>query len=173
MRTLPPERNAALAVIDTNVLLDWLVFDDPRVAGLAAALKTGELRWIATAAMRDELAAVLARGFGPRRPVAVGPVWQAWDRHASVCPAGATGLATPRCRDPGDQMFIDLAVVQGGGWLLTRDRAVLQLAGRLRAHGVEVATPERWAAVWPDGRHDPGIDRSLVRSHALDSQPGR
>jgi hypothetical protein len=29
-------------------------------------------------------------------------------------------------------------------WLLSRDRAVLKLARRLRAYGVEVLTPERW-----------------------------
>ena len=50
-------------VIDTNIALDLLVFDDPGCAPLAAALEAGALQWLATAAMRDEFARVL--GYPP------------------------------------------------------------------------------------------------------------
>ena len=53
---------------------------------------------------------------------------------------------TPRCSDPDDQIFIDLAIAQGAQLLLTRDRALLKLARKAQRHGVWVATPERWAA---------------------------
>jgi predicted nucleic acid-binding protein len=49
-------------VLDTNVVLDWLLFNDPSVAKLAAAVVGGRVRWLATAAMRDELTHVLGRG---------------------------------------------------------------------------------------------------------------
>ncbi|MBP7565511.1 MAG: PIN domain-containing protein, partial [Burkholderiaceae bacterium] len=49
----------AVVVIDTNVVLDLFVFDDPAAAALRDALADGRLSWLATAPMRDELARVL------------------------------------------------------------------------------------------------------------------
>ena len=46
-------------VLDTNVALDLLVFDDPSVLALRAALAGGHLRWLVLPGMRDELARVL------------------------------------------------------------------------------------------------------------------
>jgi predicted nucleic acid-binding protein len=54
--TLP---ESGLVVIDTNIALDLLVFDNPDCVPLAAALAADELRWIVTAPMRTELARVL------------------------------------------------------------------------------------------------------------------
>ncbi len=39
---------AACVVIDTNLALDLLVFDDPGVDALRAALQAQALRWLAT-----------------------------------------------------------------------------------------------------------------------------
>ena len=47
-------------VIDTNVVLDLLVFRDPAARPIETALAEGRWRWLATQAMRDELARVLA-----------------------------------------------------------------------------------------------------------------
>ena len=41
-------------VLDTNAVLDWLVFADPRIAALAAAIKGRRIDWFATAGMRAE-----------------------------------------------------------------------------------------------------------------------
>ncbi len=49
-------------VLDTNVVLDWLLFGDPSVQALAAAVTQRRVRWLATAAMHDEFAHVLGRG---------------------------------------------------------------------------------------------------------------
>jgi len=40
-------------VIDTQVVMDWLVFRDARVAALTAAVTSGALRWLVAPAMRD------------------------------------------------------------------------------------------------------------------------
>lgn len=136
---------AAAVVLDTNVVLDWLVFDDPATRPLAAALEAGRLRWIATEPMLDELLHVL------RRPEL--------DRWRPACEAARERLATagcrvemppargraPICRDAADQMFIDLALAWGAPWLLTRDKALLQLARAARSAGTTVCTPARWA----------------------------
>ncbi|WP_420891031.1 PIN domain-containing protein, partial [Melaminivora alkalimesophila] len=46
-------------VLDNNIVLDLLLFADPAAAALRGLLAAGRLRWIATQAMRDELACVL------------------------------------------------------------------------------------------------------------------
>ena len=47
-------------VLDTNIALDLFVFQDPATAPLREALERTPGEWIATAAMREELARVLA-----------------------------------------------------------------------------------------------------------------
>ena len=49
----------------------------------------------------------------------------------------AQTVALPRCADPDDQPFIDLAVTHGA-LLLSKDAAVLGLTRRLRAQGIHV-----------------------------------
>ena len=133
-------------VIDTNVVLDWLVFRNPGCVPFVQALAGGELRWLATAAMREELAHVLARAVAAAWKADHEAVWSAWDRHATVVPAvvASGAMSRLRCTDAEDQKFIDLALGHPARWLLSRDRAVLKLARRSREFGVEIVTPERW-----------------------------
>jgi len=132
-------------VLDTNVVFDWLVFGNPGCSALVAAIEAGRVRWIATEAMRDELAHVLSRGvastYSPDRPL----IEATWARLAGLVDAPLPTLVPRlRCTDPDDQKFIDLAL-QRARWLVTRDRAVLKLGKRAAALGVTFATPERWS----------------------------
>ena len=134
-------------MLDTNVVLDWLVFGDPDGSTLGAAIVAGEVRWIATTAMRDELAHVLGRGhLDPCWHPDSAVVWGAWDRHCESVATLPALAATGRlhCSDPDDQKFIDLAVRAPARWLLSRDRAVLKLSPQLLAIGVQVTTPQHW-----------------------------
>ena len=136
-------------VLDTNVVLDWLVFRDPGVLPLVTQLERGELVWLATPGMRQELLwmldhASLAR-WTPDRDRAL----SAFDAHATICePAALPAAAGLRCTDADDQPFIDLAVAGRARWLLSHDRAVRKLARRLRAHGVEVLRPSDWSKLY-------------------------
>jgi putative PIN family toxin of toxin-antitoxin system len=132
---------ATAIVIDTNIALDLLVFDDPCWAALHAALAAGELRWIATPAMRAELARVLGYPMIARRlesdaraPEAVLAGFDAGARIVEAAPARAPFV----CKDADDQMFIDLAVAHRAR-LLSKDRAVLSMRKRLATLGVAVA----------------------------------
>ncbi|MFT3663393.1 putative toxin-antitoxin system toxin component, PIN family [Piscinibacter sp.] len=132
-------------MLDTNVVLDWLVFRDPSATPLEAALAAGGWRWHATTAMRSELEQVLTyqviEAWSPD-PAAVLAQWQRWAEPVEPQPAS---LVPPlRCTDPDDQKFIDLALQLGRCTLLSRDRAVLKLAGRARAHGVSILSPAGW-----------------------------
>ncbi|MDH6592508.1 putative PIN family toxin of toxin-antitoxin system [Variovorax sp. TBS-050B] len=127
-------------VIDTNIALDLLVFDNPECLPLAAALAAGELRWLATRAMRDELARVLGYPLIAarlaRREMAAQAVLAAFD--ARVLMLDETPPRAPCvCKDPDDQVFIDLAVARRAR-LLSKDQAVLTMRKRLAAQGVVV-----------------------------------
>ena len=130
-----------MIVLDTNIVLDLLVFQDPATQPLQLLLHSGALQWVATAPMRDELQRVLGyRQIVPRLAYyqrSAEEVLAQFDRlarlHAAAPKAGVT------CADPDDQKFIDLAVVHRAT-LLSKDRAVLCMAKRLHAQGVRVAS---------------------------------
>ena len=146
-----PVRAPWLIVLDTNVWLDLLVFDDARARPLQAAVAGGHLLPLVTDAMLGELADVLARPFPARwafEPAAVLARAAALSRR--VCPAAPAAGMVPRCRDPEDQCFIDLAWLWPVRWLVSRDRALLELARPARARALAVVTPQDWAGSWPN-----------------------
>ena len=127
----------ACVVLDTNIVLDAFVFRDPAAVPLRAGLEEGSLRWIATGAMRVELARVLDYPQIVPRLAFYGlqadDVLAAFDHHAQ--PVDAAPKAPVTCADPDDQIFIDLAVRHRCA-LLSKDRAVLRMRKRLAALGV-------------------------------------
>ncbi|QAZ39217.1 PIN domain nuclease [Methylibium sp. Pch-M] len=134
---LPPS-----AVIDTNAILDWLVFQDPGAA-FGRAIECGALRWIATPAMLLEHRRLFASpSLGAWSPD-VARLEAAWARWAQVDTDTVPACAL-RCTDADDQMFIDLALARRATWLLTRDRALLKLARRAATTGLRVLTPVHW-----------------------------
>lgn len=130
-------------VLDTNIVLDLLVFGDEAAAPLRGALGTGQVRWLATAAMRDEFERVLAYPHIAARLQSQGQLARSVLANFDTCvqqvPAACKASAT--CSDPDDQMFIDLAIAHAA-LLLSRDRAVLALRRRLERLGVAVT--RRW-----------------------------
>ena len=138
---------AALIVLDTNVVMDWLVFLDPSCAALQAAVVAGTVHWRASGEMRAELAHVLGRGVASAWLPDPAVQWSSWDKDCDelndVAPAPGTRL---RCTDPDDQKFIDFALGHGARWLLSHDRAVLKLARRARPFGLHILTPAAWTA---------------------------
>lgn len=132
---------SAPIVLDTNVVLDLLVFDDPATPALQQALTDGTLRWIATPVMREELARVLLYPHLLSRldhyRLSADDVMAAFDRQVQLLDVAPK--APMVCRDPDDQKFIDLAVAHRAQ-LLSKDHAVLKLRKRLTLQGVAVAT---------------------------------
>ncbi|RYY87848.1 MAG: PIN domain-containing protein [Comamonadaceae bacterium] len=129
-------------MLDTNIVLDLYVFDDPAARPVREAVEAGALRWLATAAMREELARVLAYPqIVPRLAFhgrAADAVLARFDRWAHQVEPAAKAPIT--CRDPDDQRFIDLAVAHGAK-LLSKDRAVLVMHRRMERLGAQAARP--------------------------------
>jgi uncharacterized protein len=147
LTTSQPGTDGAAIVLDTNVLLDWLVFDDPHAAPWVTAMLAGRIRWLATEPMREELERVL--GYEPisARLMDRHAVDQAWTNYASLLTTAAPAPIV--CADPDDQKFIDLAIAQRAKWLLTKDRELLRLATRALTWGVRVLPPARWSETDP------------------------
>lgn len=123
-------------VLDSNIVLDLWVFHDPGVAELRAAIQSGDCRYIATVAMREELLRVL--GYQAidlrlrQQGLSVQDVLRKFDALASV--VDAAPRAPIACKDPDDQKFIDLAVAHPA-WLFSKDKAVLAMKKRLHDLG--------------------------------------
>ena len=123
-----------LWVLDTNIVLDLWVFNDPLVQPLREVLGLLELpalpepsgqpeqaetaqpeptrpRWLATPVMREELARVLTYPHLVRRQAldqrVAEQVLAAYDRSVTLCPPAPKARFT--CTDGDDQKFIDLA----------------------------------------------------------------
>jgi putative PIN family toxin of toxin-antitoxin system len=123
-----------MIVLDTNIVLDALVFNDPAAQPLKAALAAQSVQWLATPAMRDELERVLGYPKIVARmayyQVSADEVLARFDAQVRLVEAAPKIMLT--CRDPDDQKFIDLAVAHKAV-LLSKDRAVLCMAKRLLA----------------------------------------
>jgi len=136
-----------MIVLDTNIVLDLFVFDDPAAQPLKDALQTQQLQWIATPAMREELARVLAyKQIVPRLAYyqrSAAEVLATFDRLARL--VDVAPKAHPTCKDPDDQKFIDLAVAHKTP-LLSKDHAVLCMKKRLLALDVTAQTATDFVA---------------------------
>jgi predicted nucleic acid-binding protein len=134
-----------VVVLDTNAVLDWLVFRDPIVEPLIAKLEAGGVRWLACPAMREELVRTL--GYRKLERWSPNPVsaLAAYDRLVTPIEPPPRSVASMRCADPDDQVFIDLALAHRARWLVSKDRAVLKLARRARAWGLSIIPPKEWS----------------------------
>ena len=122
-------------VLDTQVWLDWLSFDDPSVAPLKAAFAADRAELYMDAPCEAELERVLGYPIArvvPPKEVQAERLAEA--RRVARRPERALGEAEraslPRCSDPDDQKFLELALAARADALLTRDRALLALARR-------------------------------------------
>lgn len=129
-------------VLDTNVWLDWLVFDDPGLASLRAAVAAGDIEIIIDAPCEAELIRVL--GY-PLQKWTLDATGQATSlaQYRSVVRMVDTSCAAalPRCADPDDQKFLELAAGAQAGCLITKDRALLVLARRHPPLPFHIVTP--------------------------------
>ena len=137
---------APAVVLDTNVVLDWLLFQEPSVATLRCALEQQRLRWVTCTRMREEFDRML------RSPSLL--KWNPdserllflFDQHAWPQPDPKPAPSRLRCDDADDQVFVDLALASGARWLLSHDKALLRLRRRMPLDGPLICKPRDWAA---------------------------
>jgi putative PIN family toxin of toxin-antitoxin system len=139
-------------VLDTNVCLDLFVFEDPRWSSLAAALRDGAVESVTRADCRNEWLLVLAY-----------PQFALTQERRAHCMArfdasiacvtevegvdrvGSAVAPLPRCTDADDQKFLEIARDARAAVLVTKDKALLKLAGKCRRAGMfAIVTPQGW-----------------------------
>lgn len=139
-------------VLDTNVVLDWLVFRDVAVETLQVAVDDGRVRIVTHTAAVEELRRVLAY---PQCKLGAADQEELLNRYRTMSfeaelPTNFS-LANlllpegfPRCRDADDQHFLALAYHAKADGLLTKDRQLLRLRKRVARFGVVVASPKEF-----------------------------
>jgi putative PIN family toxin of toxin-antitoxin system len=150
-----------ILVLDTNVVLDLFVYEDPATAALRERLSDGQARWLATPVMREELRRVLDYPQVVKRlasrPLTADGVLAAFDARAQIVDVAPKAPYT--CKDADDQPFIDLAVMHTAT-LLSKDKAVLCMGKRLARLGVTVIPR------WPLGDPAAGAGEPAPRTAA-------
>ena len=137
---MPPAMTPVCVVLDTNIVLDLWLYQDPATPALHAALADKTVQWLATQVMRDELERVLAYTHIVARMSASGitadHILSRFDGHAQLMPIAPKAQFV--CKDADDQKFIDLAAAHAAQ-LISKDKAVLTLRNRMARLGVAVA----------------------------------
>lgn len=120
-------------VLDTNVILDLLHWRDAGVRHIARAIDAGRVACVTRGDCFDELARVLSYGRFGISPQTASEILDRWhgltDR---VEHAPAPEIRIPRCADPDDQKFLELAFAACADFLVTKDKALLRLDRRVR-----------------------------------------
>jgi len=127
-------------VLDTNIVLDLWLYQDPATPALLAALENKTVQWLATQVMRDELERVLAYTHIVSRlafsQLKADDILAQFDAHAQLMPIAPKCQFV--CKDGDDQKFIDLAA-QHQTQLISKDKAVLTMRNRMARLGVAVS----------------------------------
>lgn len=133
-------------VLDTNVVLDLVVFNDPGIEHIAEAIRSGAALPVTTHECLDELRRVLAY---PALKLDIPAQNDALERYRAQALSFETSnspaaVQLPRCADPDDQKFLELAQHTSARFLLTKDKALLRLARSARLASFEILHPAKF-----------------------------
>ena len=134
-------------VLDTNIWLDWLVFNDLSLLHLKKTVSEGEAQIFIDSACEAELERVLAYDLANHTLDAA-----AQAACLAECRKIARRIDTPapeaerkllaRCVDPDDQKFLELALAANADALITKDHKLLELARRTKSF--RILTPRKF-----------------------------
>ena len=133
--------------LDTNVVVSALLFERGRLAWIRGLWFEGRIVPLVSRVTIQELLRVLAY---PKFAVAeddIEAILEAYVPYAAMVNVGGPSTRNlPRCDDPHDQPFLELAAVGRAEVLVTGDRALLRLAG---STAFAIEPPERFRARFP------------------------
>lgn len=143
-------------VIDTNVLLDLLVFHDPRWHALLQALESGEVQAYTRVDCAREWEIVLTYSHLPLDDSSRRHAQQAFARLLRVWEEPPLDTPLPICKDKDDQKFLELARDCSASSLVTKDRALLKLARWTRKRAMfEIVGPQQYCLSLGNGNTCP------------------
>jgi predicted nucleic acid-binding protein len=126
-------------VLDTNVILDLLVFKDPSAELIQLALDTRCVDAVRTAASLFELVDVIGRPTFKLSPEEQAVIIRTWVSSTRLLENAAIEPAPFACRDLDDQVFIDMAFSVRPALLLSKDLRVLELQSRALREEIQIS----------------------------------
>jgi putative PIN family toxin of toxin-antitoxin system len=125
-------------ILDTNIWLDWLVFKDLSLLKIKKTIADGEAEVFIDAACDAELERVLAYDLARHTLDAAAQgdclaECRRIARRVETAAPEAERRLLPRCLDPDDQKFLELALAARADVLVTKDHKLLELARRTKA----------------------------------------
>ena len=126
-------------VLDTNVILDLLVFKDPSAEPIRLLLDAKLVDAVRSEASILELVDVIQRPTFKLSREEQEIILQAWESSTRLLENAAIESAPFFCRDTDDQIFLDMAYSIRPALLLSKDLRVLELHASAKSHGVEIS----------------------------------
>ena len=127
-------------VLDTNVILDLLVFQDPAAEVIQTVLDAKLVDAVRTEASMLELMDVIQRPNFKLSREDQASIVQTWECHSRLLENTAIEPAPFTCRDLDDQVFINMAYSIRPALVLSKDLRVLELGAIAQRHGVEITS---------------------------------
>ena len=125
-------------VLDTNVILDLLMFKDPSTEPLRLMLDAKTVDAVRSEASMLELIDVIQRPIFKLSQQEQDSILQAWASVTRLLENTAIESAPFICRDLDDQIFLDMAYSIRPAVLFSKDLCVLELRVSAKGHGVEI-----------------------------------
>ena len=126
-------------VLDTNVILDLLVFKDPSTEPIRLLLDANQVDAVRTPASMAELIDVIGRPAFKLSREDQATIVQAWETSSRLLENTAIESAPFTCRDLDDQVFINMAYSLRPALLLSKDLRVLELQAIAQRHSVDIS----------------------------------
>ncbi len=126
-------------VLDTNVILDLLVFKDPSTEPIRLLLDAQQVDAVRTPASMAELIDVIGRPAFKLSQEEQETIREAWESSSRLLEDAAIEPAPFTCRDPDDQVFINMAYSIRPAFLLSKDLRVLELQAIAKRYGIEIS----------------------------------
>jgi putative PIN family toxin of toxin-antitoxin system len=126
-------------VLDTNIILDLLVFQDPAAEVIQMVLDAKLMEAVRTEASMLELMDVIQRPNFKLSKEQQQIILKQWESSSRLLDNSAIESAPFTCRDPDDQVFIDMAFSIRPALVLSKDLRVLELGAIAQRHGVDIS----------------------------------
>lgn len=145
-------------VLDTNVVLDWLHFEDSSTEALDKSIAANRLTVLANELTADELRRVLAYSklnIEPERQASILSRYLELTKIVAMPANFARDKLLlpdrfPRCADADDQHFLALTFHAKAAALVTKDKALLKLHRKMQRFGLRIVHPISLAEMTTD-----------------------
>ncbi len=140
-----------IAVLDTHIWLEWLLWRSPRLEPLRVKHAAGSLQILHSIETLAEWRRVLAYPQFSQTVEQIDALCLEFIELTQACELmpDAQRNTLPKCRDPDDQKFLELSVSGGANWLITRDKKLRKIGKHkfFKSLGLQVNTLEAYVMV--------------------------